>query len=190
MAASIVAFASPALPALPAPSRARARRSSVVVRAAADDQKRELAAMRAQVQMAAMNPSQENVISALLDLANQEFGLTGVKFTEVMDKVNECYAFTPCQYTSGVGIPQETVNPAGTNSGSLKTYYFAHLHGLDEAATLRLFCEHYKDVLDTPDGDSHANIRAFMVNGWDGIKFEGEPLKLRDGTEVDDVDSV
>ena len=45
-------------------------------------------------------------------------------------------------------------------------------------------------MLDTPDGDSHANIRAFMVNGWDGIKFEGEPLKLRDGTEVDDVDSV
>ena len=127
---------------------------------------------------------------AILELANQEFGLTGVKFTEVMDKVNECYAFTPCQYTSGVGTPQETVNPAGTNSGSLKTYFFAHLHGLDEAATLRLFCEHYKDVLDTPDGDSHANIRAFMVNGWDGIAFEGEPLKLRDGTELDDVDSV
>ena len=80
--------------------------------------------------------------------------------------------------------------PAGTNSGSLKTYYFAHLHGLDEAATLRLFCEHYKDVLDTLDGDSHANIRAFMVNGWDGIKFEGELLKLRHGTEVDDVDLV
>jgi hypothetical protein len=187
MAASTVAFASPALR---APSRARARRASVGVRASADDQKRELAAMRAQVQMAAMNPSQENVISAILELANQEFGLTGVKFTEVMDKVNECYAFTPCQYTSGVSTPQETVNPAGTNSGSLKTYYFAHLHGLDEAATLRLFCEHYKDVLDTPDGDSHANIRAFMVNGWDGIAFEGEPLKLRDGTEVDDVDSV
>ena len=33
---------------------------------------------------------------------------------------------------------------AGTNSGSLKTYYFAHLHGLDEASALRLFCEHYQ----------------------------------------------
>jgi hypothetical protein len=47
-----------------------------------------------------------------------------------------------------------------------------------------------QDVLDTPDGDSHGNIRAFMDNGWEGIAFEGEPLKLRDGTEVDTVDSV
>ena len=46
-----------------------------------------------------------------------------------MDKVNECYVFTPAQYTSGVGTNMETVNPPGTNSGSLKTYYFAHLHG-------------------------------------------------------------
>lgn len=36
----------------------------------------------------------------------------------------------------------------GTNSGSLKTYYFAHLHGLDEASALNLFCEHYKVGLD------------------------------------------
>jgi hypothetical protein len=30
-----------------------------------------------------------------------------------------------------------------------------------------------------------------MVNGWDGIEFEGEPLKLRDGTEEEEpVDQV
>ena len=60
----------------------------------------------------------------------------------------------------------------------------------DEASTLRLFCEHYQDVLDTPDGESHANIRAFMGNGWDGITFDGEPLKLRDGTEAETVDTI
>ena len=77
------------------------------------------------------------------------------------------------------------------NVGSLKTYYFAHLHGLDEASTLRLFCEHYQDVLATPDGESHANIRAFMGNGWAGIAFDGEALRLRDGSEEDaDVDQV
>jgi hypothetical protein len=32
---------------------------------------------------------------------------------------------------------------AGTNSGSLKTYYFAFLHGLDEAATLRSITHHF-----------------------------------------------
>mmetsp|Transcript_19456 Transcript_19456/g.31496 ORF Transcript_19456/g.31496 Transcript_19456/m.31496 type:complete len:109 (+) Transcript_19456:455-781(+) len=108
-----------------------------------------------------------------------------------MGKVNECYVFPPSQYTSGVGTALETVNPAGTNSGSLKAYYFAHLHGLDEASALRLFCEHYKDVVETPDGSSHGNIRAFMGNGWEGITFEGVPLKLRDGTEEEfTVDSV
>ena len=100
--------------------------------------------MRAAVQLANMNPSQENVISAILDLAKQEFGLAGVKFSEVMDKVGECYAFTPCQYVSGKGTALETVNPAGTNSGSLKTYYFAHLHGLDEASTLRENPDEYR----------------------------------------------
>ncbi len=171
-------------------TRASGSRARVVVRAG-KSQKEELAEMRAAVQLANMNPSQENVISAILDLAKQEFGLAGVKFSEVMDKVGECYAFTPCQYVSGEGTALETVNPAGTNSGSLKTYYFAHLHGLDEASTLRLFCEHYKDVLDTPDGDSHANIRAFMLNGWEGIDFEGgECLKLRDGTETDEANQI
>lgn len=29
-----------------------------------------------------------------------------------MDKVNECYVFTPSAYTSGVGTALETVNPA------------------------------------------------------------------------------
>lgn len=38
-----------------------------------------------------------------------------------------------------------------------------------KASTLRLFCEHYQDVLDTPDGDSHANIRAFV--GEDDFPF-------------------
>lgn len=159
--------------------------------ARAKSQKEELAEMRSAVQLANMNPSQENVISAIIDLSKQEFGLAGLKFNEIMDKVGECYAFTPAQYVSGKGTELETVNPAGTNSGSLKTYYFAHLHGLDEASTLRLFCEHYQDVLATPDGDSHANIRAFMGNGWAGIAFDGEALRLRDGSEEDaDVDQV
>lgn len=71
------------------------------------------------------------------------------------------------------------VNPPGTNTGSCKIFYFAQLHSLPPDATLRLFCEHYQDVLDTPDGDSHANIRAFMKNGWEGIRFAGPALVSR-----------
>jgi|TARA_B110000977_G_scaffold142834_1_gene181408 hypothetical protein len=161
------------------------------VRSAAKDQKAELAEMRAAVQLANMNPSQENVLGSILELSTQEFGLTGVKFTEIMDKVGECYVFDPtAEYSSGVGTDLRTDNPPGTNIGSLKTYYFAHLHGLDEASTLRLFCEHYKDVLDTPDGDSHLNIRAFMENGWDGIEFKGTALRLRGDDDAGEIDQI
>ena len=50
----------------------------------------------------------------------------------------------------------------GVESGLVSIICWTLPYGLDEASTLRLFCEHYQDVLDTPDGDSHANIRAFM----------------------------
>jgi hypothetical protein len=60
---------------------------------ASDDRKEELARMRASVQLASMNPSQETVVSAILDLSRQEFGLVGVKFAEIMAKVGECYRF-------------------------------------------------------------------------------------------------
>ena len=91
-------------PSRPAHRRTVSRRAEASGNSSsASEQKRELAAMRAEVQLRSMNPSQENVVSAILDLSKQEFGLHGVKFAEIMDKVNECYVFTPCQYTSGAG---------------------------------------------------------------------------------------
>ncbi|HAD80214.1 MAG TPA: HopJ type III effector protein, partial [Flavobacteriaceae bacterium] len=41
---------------------------------------------------------------------------------------------------------------------------------------LKLFAEHYQAVLETPEGTDHNNIRQFMQNGWDGVKFENEVL--------------
>ena len=51
------------------------------------------------------------------------------------------------------------------------------MHGFTEEMTLRLFCEHYQNVLETPDGTSHLNIRSFMKNGWEGVRFDGETLR-------------
>ena len=42
-----------------------------------------------------------------------------------------------------------------------------------------MFCEHYEDVANAPSGDSHANILAFMENGYDGLTFEGEALRAK-----------
>jgi len=56
---------------------------------------------------------------------------------------------------------------------------FSILLGLDEASALRLFCEHYKDVVETPDGSSHGNIRAFMGNGWEAGSGVAARITLR-----------
>ncbi|WP_245840531.1 HopJ type III effector protein [Ohtaekwangia koreensis] len=42
--------------------------------------------------------------------------------------------------------------------------------------TLSLFAEHYRSVLENPDGTDHQNIRQFMLHGWPGIIFEGQAL--------------
>jgi hypothetical protein len=65
----------------------------------------------------------------------------------------------------------------------------SQLHELSEQETLRLFCEHYQNVLDTPDGDSHANIRSFLLNGWEGIDMASSPLRLKDRLDANPMES-
>ena len=40
-----------------------------------------------------------------------------------------------------------------------------------ERDTLRCFGQYYEDVVATPDGDDHGNIRNFMKCGWKGVSF-------------------
>lgn len=160
----------------------RVRNDIVIVRGSsgdADADARLQSAMAARVAAVSADPGAKAIVETLCELAEQEFGLAGVKFNEVMGKMDECYDFAPTFYASGKGTDGETKNEAGTNNGSCKTFYFAKMHGLSEGAALRLFCEHYQDVLDTPEGDSHANIRAFMKNGYAGLEFGGEALTPR-----------
>jgi len=161
--------------------RVRSNNNNIIVRGSsdADADARLQSAMAARVAAVSADPGAKAIVETLCELAEQEFGLTGVKFNEVMGKMDECYDFAPTFYASGKGTDGETKNEAGTNNGSCKTFYFAKMHGLSEGAALRLFCEHYQDVLDTPEGDSHANIRAFMKNGYAGLEFGGEALTPR-----------
>jgi len=157
-------------------------KNNIIVRGSggdADADARLQSAMAARVAAVSADPGAKAIVETLCELAEQEFGLAGVKFNEVMGKMDECYDFAPTFYASGKGTDGETKNEAGTNNGSCKTFYFAKMHGLSEGAALRLFCEHYQDVLDTPEGDSHANIRAFMKNGYAGLEFGGEALTPR-----------
>lgn len=95
----------------------------------------------------------------------------GPDFEDTQSVIAELYAYTPAAFRNG-----ELTNEAGQNEGSCKIFAFAKDQNLDQEATLRCFGRFYQDVLNTPEGVDHGNIRNFMQHGWDGIKFESVAL--------------
>ena len=96
------------------------------------------------------------------------------KFADVIAFIEARYQHTPTAFQNGAQF-----NAATENQGSAKVFSFAQLEGLNQADTLSLFAEHYASVLATPEGTDHQNIRQFMQNGWNGIKFEGDALTAK-----------
>ena len=95
-----------------------------------------------------------------------------IEFTEVIDVIANNYTYSPTTFYNG-----ELKNQAGTNEGSCKIFYFAQINQLSEMETLALFGHYYRDdVMGNPEGDDHGNIRNFILDGWLGIRFEGEAL--------------
>ncbi len=98
--------------------------------------------------------------------------LDAILFDEVMAVIAEYYTYTPSAFSNG-----RVDNLAGQNEGSCKLLAFADLHQLDAVQALNLFGDYYhREVLEDPAGASHANIRAFMQEGWDGVCFAAAPL--------------
>ena len=96
------------------------------------------------------------------------------KFADVIAFIEARYQHTPTAFQNGAQF-----NAATENQGSAKVFSFAQLEGLNQADTLSLFADHYASVLATPEGTDHQNIRQFMQNGWDGVKFEGQALSVK-----------
>jgi len=105
------------------------------------------------------------------DIEQLREALSTLKFSEVMAIIDALYDFTPTEFTNG-----STHNEAGQNNGSCKLFAFAQLNEFTEPQTLALFGEYYRDVLTTPNGDDHQNIRNFMKTGWPMVSFNGTPL--------------
>lgn len=98
-----------------------------------------------------------------------------IEFNETISVIDANYEFTPTMFKNG-----NTINEAGKNSGSCKLFAFAKLQNLTPIQTLNCFGAYYRnDVLQNPDGTDHQNIRNFIQYGWEGIEFEGSPLKLK-----------
>ena len=99
-------------------------------------------------------------------------------FEETLAIISDNYAFTPTAFSNGDG--EEIIhNAPDQNQGSCKVFAFGMLNGLDEKQLLACFGEHFRHVVADPAGKDHPNIRNFMRHGWKGIRFTGEPLRLR-----------
>jgi len=85
--------------------------------------------------------------------------------------IDSLYDFTPVAFSNG-----DMHNAAGEAERSCRMYAFARRHGLTEAQTVRLFGEHYREVLEDPEGTSHRTIRIFMKTGFSGLNYSADPL--------------
>lgn len=99
---------------------------------------------------------------------------TEITFLETMAVIEDGYNFTPTTFLNG-----ELTNKAEENSGSCKIFAFGNHQKLSKEHTLYCFGEHYKNVLQDPQGTSHQNIRSFIKNGFNGLSFRGEALTLK-----------
>lgn len=105
--------------------------------------------------------------------------LNSMMFQDVMNILRRHYECVPAAFATGVGTPKETRNPAGSNAASCLLLAAARRLGFSMPETLALYREHYRDVLADPDGVTHANIRALIANGWAGVEFSADPLRLK-----------
>lgn len=99
---------------------------------------------------------------------------TQLDFEDTIAVISENYDYTPAAFHNG-----DVSNEAGQNEGSCKIFAFAQLNDLNEKQTLACFGRFYQDVLATPEGTDHGNIRNFINTGWSGIRFEGTALTAR-----------
>jgi hypothetical protein len=104
----------------------------------------------------------------------QQLRNNAITFKEVIEFIETYYQHQPAAFKNG-----EAYNEATQNQGSAKVFAFARINNLSAEDTLYLFAEHYRSVLEHPDGSDHQNIRQFMAYGWQGVVFEGEALVER-----------
>ncbi|MGE5943142.1 MAG: HopJ type III effector protein [Flavobacteriales bacterium] len=96
-----------------------------------------------------------------------------IDFTNTISVIESNYIFTPTSFKNG-----DLYNQAGENSGSCKLLAFAKLQGFTKNETLACFGKYYfEEVLNDPNGSGHQNIRNFMKTGFEGLRFEDNPLK-------------
>ena len=93
-------------------------------------------------------------------------------FSQTLAFIAEHYQYSPSSFSNG-----SVENAAGQNEGSCKTLGLAQLEGFSDEEALLAFGEHYRDVLATPTGTDHSNIRALQTHGLSAVRFNQVALR-------------
>lgn len=128
-----------------------------------------------ELEMALFN--QQQALQKDMTAFREKLNSNTVEFSETLALVEKWYTLNPSAFTNGLD-DSKVENAQGSNEGSLKVFSLGRLNGFTPEQTLACFGEHYRDVLNTPQGSDHQNIRQFMVHGWPGIRFSAAPLAL------------
>jgi hypothetical protein len=98
-----------------------------------------------------------------------------IQFSETIDTIESNYGYIPTNFTNG-----NQLNKAGENVGSCKILAFAYINNLTMSETLNCFGHYFReDVISNPAGNDHQNIRQFILDGFDGLKFDVLPLQFK-----------
>jgi hypothetical protein len=108
-------------------------------------------------------------LSRFLELLNDSSSL--VEFTDSIALIESHYHFTQTALRNS-----SASSSAAQNHGSCKILSFGLIQKLNVQQTLSCFGGFYQDVLASPEGDDHQNIRQFILHGWSGVVFEGNAL--------------
>ncbi len=98
-----------------------------------------------------------------------------IEFADTISAIEQNYNYTATAFTNG-----DVTNEAGQNEGSCKILAFAFINNLTVTETLNCFGKYYRnDVLGNPAGNDHQNIRQFILDGFEGVKFDVLPLQIK-----------
>lgn len=141
-----------------------------------EDWKSQYQSQASDMEMALFN--QQQALQSDMNQYREKLAQNTVIFSETLALVEKWYELSPTAFKNGLD-DQAVSNAQGQNEGSLKVFALGRLNGFTPEQTLACFGEHYRDVLNMPDGDDHQNIRQFMRHGWQGIAFDSAPLRLK-----------
>jgi type III HopJ-like effector protein len=96
-------------------------------------------------------------------------------FTDTIAIIDSNYDYAPSKFTNG-----NVTNEAGQNEGSCKILAFAYINNLTVTETLNCFGHYFREeVMGHPAGNDHQNIRQFILDGFEGVKFDEMPLQFK-----------